>query len=61
MVRTCQELAGVVRKHNPLPDGTVVLTGTGLVPPEDISLLPGDRVRITIEKIGTLENPVIEV
>ncbi len=61
MVRTCQELAGVVRRHNPLPDGTVVLTGTGLVPPEDISLLPGDRVRITIEKIGTLENPVIEV
>ncbi len=61
MVRTCQELAGVVRKHNPLPDGTVVLTGTGLVPPEDISLLPGDRVKITIEKIGTLENPVIEV
>ncbi len=61
MVRTCKELAGFVRKHNPLPDGTVVLTGTGLVPPEEISLLPGDLVRITIEKIGTLENPVIEV
>ena len=61
MVRTCQELARVVRKHNPLPDGTVVLTGTGLVPPENISLLAGDRVKITIEKIGTLENPVIEV
>ena len=61
MIRTCQELASFVRRHNPLPDGTVVLTGTGLVPPEDVTLLAGDRVKITIEGIGTLENLVVEV
>lgn len=47
-----------------LPAGTVILTGTphgvgmGRTPP--VWLHPGDRVAITIEGIGTLENPVIE-
>jgi 2-dehydro-3-deoxy-D-arabinonate dehydratase len=32
------------------------MTGTGIVPEEDVSLQPGDVVRITIEHIGTLIN-----
>lgn len=61
MVRSCEELAQFLVRHNHVPDCTVLLTGTAVVPPEEITLCPGDRVRITIEKIGTLENPVIQV
>lgn len=61
MVRTCEELAGFLTRHNPVPDGTVVLTGTGIVPHQEFSLLAGDVVRIEIERIGILENPVVQV
>lgn len=61
MVRTCEELAGFLTRHNPVPDGTVVLTGTGIVPEQEFSLQAGDRVRIEIEDIGVLENPVVQV
>jgi 2-dehydro-3-deoxy-D-arabinonate dehydratase len=36
----------------------VLLTGTGVVPPNDFTLEPGDEVAITIDGIGTLRNPV---
>jgi 2-dehydro-3-deoxy-D-arabinonate dehydratase len=34
------------------------MTGTGIVPPDDFSLAPGDAVEISITGIGTLSNPV---
>jgi 2-dehydro-3-deoxy-D-arabinonate dehydratase len=34
------------------------MTGTGIVPPSTFTLQSGDRIRITIEPIGTLENEV---
>ena len=37
-----------------------MLTGTGIVPPDDFSLIAGDMVRITIDGIGTLANPVVQ-
>ena len=61
MVRTCEELTRFLVRHNSLPDSTVLLTGTGIVPDEQFTLLPGDIVRISIEGIGTLENPVVQV
>ena len=61
MVRTCEELAGFLTRHNPVPDGTVVLTGTGIVPEQEFSLQAGDVVRIEIEDIGVLESPVVQV
>ncbi|MFQ5929972.1 MAG: fumarylacetoacetate hydrolase family protein [Acidobacteriota bacterium] len=61
MVRSCEELAQFLMGHNRVPDCTVLLTGTGIVPAEEITLLGGDIVRITIEGIGTLENPVVQV
>ena len=61
MVRTCEELAGFLTRHNPVPDGTVLLTGTGIVPQQEFTLQAGDRVRIEIEGIGVLENPVVQV
>ena len=42
------------------PTGVFLLTGTGIVPPDDFSLAAGDIVRITIDGIGTLVNPVIQ-
>jgi 2-keto-4-pentenoate hydratase/2-oxohepta-3-ene-1,7-dioic acid hydratase in catechol pathway len=37
---------------------SVLLTGTGLVPPDEFSLMPGYEVAIAIEGIGVLRNPV---
>ena len=36
----------------------MLLTGTGVVPPDDFTLREGDDIAITIEPIGTLENVV---
>ena len=40
---------------------SMLLTGTGIVPPDNFTLKPDDAVRISISGIGTLENPVVEV
>jgi 2-dehydro-3-deoxy-D-arabinonate dehydratase len=58
MKRTPRELAKWVMRDNPVPPGSVLLTGTGLVPPDDYTLEPGHVVRIEIEGIGSLENTV---
>ena len=54
---TRAELVDYLRKELTFPDGVFLMTGTGLVPPDDFSLEPGDQVRITIGEL-TLENPV---
>jgi 2-dehydro-3-deoxy-D-arabinonate dehydratase len=36
------------------------MTGTGIVPPDDFALAQGDRIRITIDPIGTLQNDVVQ-
>lgn len=61
MARSCQELADWLQRHNPVPDMTALLTGTAIVPPPDFNLQEDDTVVITIQGIGALENPVIEV
>ncbi|MFC7140558.1 fumarylacetoacetate hydrolase family protein [Halosimplex aquaticum] len=61
MVRTCEELASYFRRHNYVPELTVLLTGTSIIPPADVTLREGDTVEITIEGVGTLENDVVEV
>ena len=58
MRRTPQELAQWVMRDNPVPPGSVLLTGTGLVPPDEYTLEPGHVVEIEIEGIGVLANPV---
>ena len=45
-------------RDNSFPFGTFLMTGTGIVPPDKFTLASGDRIRITIEPIGTLENKV---
>ena len=58
MRRTPRVLVSWVVRDNPVPAGSVLLTGTGLVPEDDYTLLPGHRVEITIDGIGTLVNTV---
>ncbi|HJZ45832.1 MAG TPA: fumarylacetoacetate hydrolase family protein [Roseiflexaceae bacterium] len=60
IVRSYAELIGYLGRDNLFPDGVVLLTGTGIVPPDDFTLLPGDEVAISIEGIGTLRNPVAQ-
>ncbi len=45
----------------PFPPGALLLTGTGIVPPESFTLAAGDLVRVAIDGVGVLENPVREV
>ncbi len=59
MKRSTDELASWLYRDNVFPHGSYLLTGTGIVPPDDFTLRNGDIVRITIEPIGTLENPVV--
>jgi 2-dehydro-3-deoxy-D-arabinonate dehydratase len=59
MVRTFAELIDWLGRDNSFPDGVILLTGTGIVPPDEFSLEAGDVVRITIDGIGTLVNSVI--
>ena len=57
MARRFEELDRLARPGQPLSRTALsCLTGTGIVPPDDFSLTPGDVVRITIDGIGTLVN-----
>jgi len=56
--RRLDELAGYLMRGDVHPDGAVLATGTGLVPPAPFTLAEGDTVQITIGTIGTLTNPV---
>jgi 2-dehydro-3-deoxy-D-arabinonate dehydratase len=58
MRRTFVELVEWLLRDNPVPPGSVLLTGTGLVPPDEFTLQPGDLVEIHVPEIGTLVNPV---
>jgi 2-dehydro-3-deoxy-D-arabinonate dehydratase len=58
MRRTLQELAAYLFRELTFAAGAFLLTGTGIVPPDDFTLQAGDVVSITIAGIGTLENPV---
>lgn len=60
MARSFDELVGWLGREYELPDGAVLLTGTGVVPPDDFTLEGGDVVSITIAGIGTLTNPVVK-
>lgn len=60
MKRTPEELVGYLLRDNSFPSGCYLLTGTGIVPPDAFTLQAADRIRITIDPIGTLENHVVQ-
>ena len=58
MKREPRELVDYLFRESTFPAGCILLTGTGVVPPDSFTLQRGDEVRITIEPIGTLSNVV---
>lgn len=58
--RKPQELADWLYRANSFPIGCFMMTGTGVVP-DNFTLNKGDKVRITIDGIGTLENSIQEI
>ncbi len=53
-----EQLTEFLMRDNPIPYGTVVSTGTGIIVPNDLPLAPNDIVKIEIPGFGTLSNPV---
>ena len=58
LTRSARDLGAWLFASMPFPAGAVLLTGTGIVPPESFTLARGDVVRVAIEGLGVLENPV---
>ena len=58
--RTPVSLVEYLFRDNSFPTGAFLMTGTGIVPPDSFTLASGDRIRITIDPIGTLENEVVQ-
>jgi 2-dehydro-3-deoxy-D-arabinonate dehydratase len=58
MARTPESLVDWLGRDNEFPHGVLLLTGTGIVPPDDFTLAGGDDVAITVAGIGTLRNRV---
>jgi 2-dehydro-3-deoxy-D-arabinonate dehydratase len=54
--RKIDELVAYLRRDNPIPPGTVVLTGTGIIVSAEHALQPGDIVEIEIPGLGTLRH-----
>jgi 2-dehydro-3-deoxy-D-arabinonate dehydratase len=59
--RTFAELVEYLFRSQEFPNGVVLLTGAGVVPPDSFTLEPDDAVRIAISGIGRLDNPVAVV
>ena len=59
--RDLSDLATWLFRANSFPTGTFLMTGTGIVPPEDFTLAAGDVVTVAITGVGSLTNPVVEV
>jgi len=59
--RPFTELVEYLFRSQTFPNGAVLLTGAGVVPPDSFTLQERDSVRITISGIGALENPVAVV
>ena len=59
--RSFEELAGYLCRSQSFPHGAVLLTGTGIVPPDDFTLREHDVVEIEIAPIGVLRNSVVIV
>jgi 2-dehydro-3-deoxy-D-arabinonate dehydratase len=58
MHRPLNDLIQWLGRDNSFPNGVVLLTGTGIVPPDDFSLAAGDLVTIDVSGIGRLANLV---
>lgn len=60
MARGFEDLASWLYREDDFPNGTMMMTGTGIVPDDDMTLENGDEVSIEVTGIGTLTNPVVK-
>lgn len=58
LTRTPEELVKWLGKETDFPHGALLMTGTGIVPPDSFTLASGDEIAISIDGIGTLINTV---
>ena len=58
MARPLEDLIAWLGRDNSFPHGVILLTGTGVVPPDDFTLAAGDVVSIEVTGIGRLTNVV---
>jgi len=58
MKRGLEELVEFVFRDNAHPNGCFLMTGTGIIPADDFSLVEGDEIEIEIDGIGKLVNSV---
>ncbi|WP_345763105.1 fumarylacetoacetate hydrolase family protein [Diaminobutyricibacter sp. McL0608] len=58
LARRLDDLANWLYSCLDFPDGVIMLTGTGIVPEADFTLLAGDEVAVDIAGVGRLENGV---
>jgi 2-dehydro-3-deoxy-D-arabinonate dehydratase len=56
--RDLGELASYLGRYQEFPHGVLLMTGTGIVPPDNFTLQDGDEVEIRIKSVGTLRNVV---
>jgi 2-dehydro-3-deoxy-D-arabinonate dehydratase len=56
--RSLEELVSFVFRECSFPYGCLIMTGTGIVPGHDFTLMSGDAIKISIDEIGTLINEV---
>ncbi len=61
LARSFETLVAYLTRSNPVPAGTVLLTGTGIIVTEEAALAAGDVVTIQVAQIGELANPVVVV
>jgi 2-dehydro-3-deoxy-D-arabinonate dehydratase len=58
MKRDFATLVEYLYRETSFPDGCLLFTGTGVVPPDGFTLQPGDEVLVTVGLSGTLRNTV---
>ncbi len=56
--RDPQQLIEYLFRDQSFPRGVFLMTGTGIVPPDELPLQHGDSISISIDGIGVLENHV---
>jgi 2-dehydro-3-deoxy-D-arabinonate dehydratase len=58
IVRKFEDLVSFLYRECSFPYGSMLMTGTGIVPDNNFTLQKNDEIRITINPIGTLTNMV---
>ncbi len=58
LAKRFEQLNDYLFRNNPIPTGTLVSTGTGIMIPNDLSMEEGDIIKISADEIGMLSNTV---